>query len=106
MTDIVEKLREEAERASLCVDSGHEDLCTEAADEIERLRRQVESLERAILPWIADVGWLNAEYDRLTSALRGIGLPGSQIVYCRDGHEMAVLHARYALKGSERARDS
>jgi hypothetical protein len=102
MTDIVEKLRH-AHTRNLPLDDG---LMGEAAVEIERLRREVVSLEKAMLPWIADVGWLNAEYDRLTSALRGIGLPGSQIVYCRDGHEMAVLHARYALKGSERARDS
>jgi DNA repair exonuclease SbcCD ATPase subunit len=40
MSDIVKRLRQEAERAALCVDSGHDDICAEAADEIERLRAE------------------------------------------------------------------
>jgi hypothetical protein len=45
---------------------------------------------------------MQAERDRLREALYRIGLPGKQIVYCRDGHEEAVLHARAAL-GDDRA---
>lgn len=37
------------------------------------------------------------EIERLQGALRQIGMPGVQIGYCSDGHEMAVMIARAAL---------
>jgi alkylhydroperoxidase family enzyme len=42
-----------------------------------RLADELAEAEKAILPWIDDVGWLNAEYARHTDALRRISL-GSQ----------------------------
>ena len=36
--------------------------------------------------------------EALEAALRRIGQPGREIVYCRDGHEEAVLIARAALR--------
>lgn len=70
--------------------------------ERDRLAADLSEAHKAILPWIDDVGWLNAEYDRHTDALRRIGMPGKDIGYCRDGHEIAVLIARDALKDGER----
>lgn len=52
MSDIVKRLRAEVERVALCIDRDHDDLCAEAADEIERLR---------------------AERDRMRAALRNAG---------------------------------
>lgn len=66
-----------------------------------RLADELARTEKAILPWIEQVGWLNAKYDIHTDALRRIGMPGKDIGYCRDGHEIAVLIARDALKGGE-----
>ena len=75
MTDIVERLEKNCPCSSDigCADA----LCQEAAAEITRLR---------------------AENERLRDVLMRIGLPGKQIVYCRDGHEEVVLLARAALK--------
>ena len=36
--------------------------------------------------------------EQLREALHHIGLPKSKIVYCRDGHEEAVLTARKVLE--------
>lgn len=68
-----------------------------AEAERDRLAADLAKAHKDILPWIDQVGWLNGEYDRLCATLRRIGLPGKEIVYCRDGHEEAVLHARAAL---------
>lgn len=88
MADIVERLRQDATCTS------HHD----AADEIERLRADwSEAIHRGNY-WCEQAYKLRNERDRLREALRQIGLPGKQIVYCRDGHEEAVLHARAALK--------
>ena len=38
---------------------------------------------------------------RLEAALLRIGQPRKQIVYCRDGHEEAVLLARAAIEGEK-----
>lgn len=70
MTDIVERLRFRADENYEMLGNIHEPLL-EAADEIEKLR----------------------------AALHRIGLPRAKIVYCRDGHEEAVLIARAALEG-------
>jgi len=42
-----------------------------------------------------------ARIAELTAALMRIGQPGKQIVYCRDGHEEAVLLARAAYRGEK-----
>ena len=72
-----------------------------ACSERDRLAADLSEAHKAILPWIDDVGWLNAEYARHTDALRRIAMPGKDIGYCRDGHEIAVLIARDALKDGE-----
>ena len=46
---------------------------------------------------LAIIERLRAENAKLREALHRIGLPLAQIVYCRDGHEEAVLLARAAL---------
>lgn len=66
--------------------------------ERDRLAADLATAQKAILPWIEQVGWLNARYDIHTDALRRIGMPGVEIGYCRDGHEIAVLIARDALR--------
>ncbi|UOF79304.1 hypothetical protein [Caudoviricetes sp.] len=55
-------------------------LRVEAAEEIKTLRVRIAALEAALLR---------------------IGPPGKKIVYCRDGHEEAVLLARAALGEKE-----
>lgn len=72
-----------------------------ARSERDRLATEHSKAQLAILPWIEQVGHLNAAHDIHTAALRRIGMPGKEIGYCRDGHEMAVLIAREALKGGE-----
>ena len=37
----------------------------------------------------------------LEAALLRIGQPGKKVIYCRDGHEEAVLLARAAYKGEK-----
>lgn len=71
MTDIVERLRRTAE--DFCADGPcwPGDECSEAADEIERLRKALQRIT-------------HAPYGR---------------TYCADGHEEAVLIARAALEG-------
>lgn len=44
---------------------------------------------------------LRARIAELEAALMRIGQPGKQIVYCRDGHEEAVLLARAAYLGEK-----
>lgn len=39
--------------------------------------------------------------EELESLLLRIGQPGKEIVYCRDGHEEAVLLIRAALEGEK-----
>lgn len=104
MTDIVERLREFAGPRY------PDDICGkacmgEAADEIEwlrgerlRLAADLAEAHKAILPWIDDVGWLNAEYARHTDALRRIAMPGKDVDCTKEGHMVAVLIARDALK--------
>lgn len=72
-----------------------------AQSERDRLAADLATAQKAILPWIEQVGWLNARYDIHTDALRRIGMPGKEIGYCRDGHEIAVLIARDALKETD-----
>lgn len=56
-----------------------------------RLADELARTEKAILPWIDDVGWLNAEYARHTDALRRI------VDMTADGGEINQI-ARDALK--------
>ena len=67
-----------------------------------RLADELARTEKAILPWFVQVGHLIAAWDRHTQALRRIAMPGKEIGYCRDGHEIAVLIARDALKEAGR----
>lgn len=76
MSDSVERLRDLGDHASFEPSAYHA-----AADGITRLR---------------------AENERLRDVLMRIGLPGKQIVYCRDGHEEVVLLARAALKEADK----
>lgn len=69
-----------------------------ACAERDRLAADYAKAQLAVLPWIEQAGWLNARYDIHTDALRRIGMPGKEIGYCRDGHEIAVLIARDAIK--------
>jgi hypothetical protein len=96
--DIVVKLRRDA----TC--SSHK----QAADEIEllrqvcaRLSRDLSTAQTDILPWIEKAQHLIATNMEQAAALRRIGMPGKDIGYCRDGHEIAVLIARDALKESK-----
>ncbi len=98
MNDIVERLKRDA----TC--SSHH----EAAAEIEWLRaernRLASDLSKAhgdVVQWIENSNRLAAVRIVSMAALRMIGMPGKDIGYCRDGHEMAVLIARDALRESE-----
>ena len=104
MTDIVDRLQ--AEWEMLRPESNWRGLTEEAAREIQwlrgernRLAADLSNAHGAILPWIDQTGWLNAQYTKHVEALRRIGMPNVEIGYCRDGHEIAVLIAREALKG-------
>ncbi len=44
-----------------------------------------------------ELALVKRERELLEATLREIGLPNATIVYCRDGHEIAVLKARHAL---------
>ena len=70
-----------------------------ACSERDRLAADLSEAHKAILPWIDDVGWLNAEYARHTDALRRISL-GSQ--NSGTTKESLGKEARDALKESER----
>lgn len=76
--------------------------CDLAQSERDRIAAEHSKAQLAILPWIEQVGHLNAAYDIHTDALRRIGMPGKDIGYCRDGHEIAVLIARDALTESKK----
>jgi hypothetical protein len=96
--DIVVKLRRDA----TC--SSHK----QAADEIEllrqvcaRLSRDLSKAQLDIVDWIEKAMHLTGANMEQSYALRRIGMPGKDIGYCRDGHEMAVLIARDALKESK-----
>ncbi len=52
--------------------------------------------------WIRHIEKLEEERLRLRSVLRDIGFPGKNIVYCRDGHEEAVLKARHGLEETDK----
>jgi len=80
----------------------------QAAEEIKllrqvcaRLARDLSTAQTDILPWIEKAQHLIATNMEQAAALRRIGMPGKDIGYCRDGHEMAVLIARDALKESK-----
>ena len=101
MIDIVPHLR------ALAASDPHADpaWAETAAAEIEwlrgerlRLAADLAEAHKAILPWIDDVGWLNAEYARHTDALRRIAMPGKDADCTKEGHMVAVLIARDALK--------
>jgi hypothetical protein len=99
MSDIVKRLRSsDVFNAPMNInDTMISPVALMAADEIVRLRKNNDELEKALLPWIEQVGFLNAHCDGLEATLRRIGMPGKDIGYCRDGHEIAVLIARDAL---------
>jgi len=104
--DIVDRLRSCAEDAN---DLGATDealIVSQAANEIEllrqvcaRLSRDLSKAQLDIVDWIEKTLHLSGTNMEQSYALRRIGMPGKDIGYCRDGHEMAVLIAREALKG-------
>lgn len=94
MSDIVERLRKLADRERPY--GSLPDTLDEAADEIDHLRA---GNQKAALEYLGQIGQLSDENTRLRAALHRIGLPRAKIVYCRDGHEEAVLIARAALEG-------
>lgn len=64
-----------------------------------RLAGELAKTEKAILPWIDDVGWLNAEYARHTAALKEIaGVSMSQFARVNDLAEYQRAVAAEALK--------
>lgn len=94
MTDIVWLLRNDVP-CNGDIDCASE-LCNQAAEEIERLRKDL-----SLAVFADNEYWqvLEKENERLRAALHRIGLPRAKIFYCRDGHEEAVLIARAALEG-------
>jgi len=68
-----------------------------AADEIARLRSRITHLEEMFNGWRDEAIKATARIAKTEALLRRIGHPGKQIVYCRDGHEEAVLLIRDAL---------
>ena len=108
MSDIVDRLRSYAEDANDLGATDEAIIVSQAANEIELLRqvcaRLSSDLSRAqmdIVPWIEKTLHLNGVNMEQSYALRRIGMPGKDIGYCRDGHEIAVLIARDALKESK-----
>jgi hypothetical protein len=105
MSDIVDRLlKEGALEGSYDVPA----IQRQAAEEIKLLRqvcaRLSSDLSKAqldIVDWIEKTLHLSATNMEQSYALRRIGMPGKDIGYCRDGHEMAVLIARDALKESK-----
>jgi len=70
--------------------------------ERDRLAADLSEANNAILTWIEKSLHLTAMNMEQSLALRRIGMPGKDIGYCRDGHEIAALIARDALKDGER----
>jgi len=75
--------------------------CDEAADALEAQARRIADLRK-------EADMMHSEYktarDRiaeLKAALLRIGQPGKKVIYCRDGHEEAVLLARAAYRGEK-----
>ncbi len=86
--DIIQKLRD-APRRPDCKHGNRPKSCLEC---------DIEELEAENTASMTEIASLRAENERMRDCLLGIGLPGNRIIYCRDGHEQAVLLARAALK--------
>lgn len=86
--DIIDKLRN-APRRPDCKHGNRPKSCLEC---------DIEELEGENTASMTEIANLRAENERMRDVLMRIGLPGKQIVYCRDGHEEVVLMARAALK--------
>lgn len=95
MSDIVERLRSENTL------TGYYDppkLQEDAAKEIEWLREERSRLSLDLAKAHYDaLDWMKKS-QVFEAALYRIAMPGRDIGYCRDGHEIAVLIARDALK--------
>ncbi len=98
MIDIVERLRSANGRMGVRDPSDYDVTITvaeanQAATEIEMLRaermrlaKELAEAHKAILPWIDQVGWLNAEWVRHRDALKKIS--GVSDVICNTYKEM------------------
>jgi hypothetical protein len=73
----------------------------EAADALEAQARRIADLRKEADMMHSEYKTAVARIAELTAALMRIGQPGKQIVYCRDGHEEAVLLARAAYLGEK-----
>lgn len=82
------------ERDALC---GRQD----NADALEEKDRRIAELRKEADMMHSEYKTARARIAELTAALMRIGQPGKQIVYCRDGHEEAVLLARAAYRGEK-----
>ena len=110
MSDIVETIAEYLSMGGLFNPEMMEhdtvrNLIIECRAEITSLRAENERLSTSLSNTASArvlqgkvIAELSAENERLRDVLMRIGLPGKQIVYCRDGHEEVVLLARAALK--------
>jgi len=105
MSDIVDELRLMRDGAQWACGATAATL-GQAADEIEWLRKErcrlaadLAKAHKDILPWIENVRRFSGDNSKYIEALRRIGMPGKNIAYCRDGHEIAVLTALDALRG-------
>ena len=101
MIDILERLRDPSKGSPRWLDT-----LNEAAVEIEMLRaermrlaKELAEAHKAILPWIDQVGWLNAEWVRHRDALKKIAGTGmSMCVNYKDVAERQFAIADEALK--------
>ncbi len=80
-------------------------MLTAKDEEIARLDARIAELEASI---DANDEWAkgfiektDARIAELEAALLRIGQPGKKVIYCRDGHEEAVLLARAAYRGEK-----
>jgi len=69
----------------------------EAADALESQAEEIQNLENRLRVALDAVKEDTARIAELEAVQLRIGQPGKKIVYCRDGHEEAVLLARAAL---------
>jgi hypothetical protein len=73
--------------------------------ERDRLAKELAEAHKAILPWIDQVGWLNAEWFRHRDALKKIAGTGmSMCVNYKDVAERQFAIADEALKEGDRER--
>jgi hypothetical protein len=81
--------------------TGEAGACHQAMSLIRSQEKRIADLRKEADMMHSEYKTARARIAELKAALLRIGQPGKKIVYCRDGHEEAVLLARAAYLGEK-----